>query len=82
MYSRISRSKIFDHYLKRICNLTQQYGIYTIEIKSPSKLHARYLLQTDDVDIELSKLSQNTYIIYNIKTHKERIRYSLTMYLQ
>ena len=36
--------KIIDHYLKGICNITQQYGIYTIEIKSPSKFHGRYLL--------------------------------------
>ena len=50
------KRQIIDHYLKRICNLTQQYGIYTIEIYSPSKFHGRYLLQTDDVDIEFSKL--------------------------
>ena len=42
--------------LKGICNITKQYGIYTIEIKSPSTFHGRYLLQTDDVDIEFSKV--------------------------
>ena len=26
------KRQIIDHYLKGICNLTQQYGIYTIEI--------------------------------------------------
>ena len=32
------------------------YGIYTIELQSPSKFHGIYLLQTDDVDIEFSKV--------------------------
>ena len=49
MYSRNSISKIKrqfnDHYLKGIFNITQLYGIYTIEINSPSKIHGRYLLQ-------------------------------------
>ena len=45
-----------DHYLKGICNLTQQYGINTIEMQSPVKFHGRYLLQTDDLDIEFSKV--------------------------
>ena len=47
------KRQIFDHYLKRISKITQQYGIYTIEIKSPSKFQGRY--QTEDVDIEFSK---------------------------
>ena len=36
--------------------ITQQYGIYTIGNSSPKKFHGRYLLQTDDVDIEFSKV--------------------------
>ena len=48
--------QIVDHYLKGICNLTQQYGNYTIEIQTPCKFQGRYLLQTDDVDIEFSKV--------------------------
>ena len=48
--------QFIDHYFKEICNLTQQYGIYTIEIQTPSKFHVRYLLQTDDVDIEISRV--------------------------
>ena len=51
-----NKRQIIDHYLKGICNLTQQYGIYTIEIQSPSKFHGKYLIQTDDVDIEFSKV--------------------------
>ena len=50
------KRQFIDHYLKGICNLTQQYGIYTIEIHSPSKFHGRYLLQIDDVDIEYLKV--------------------------
>ena len=45
------KRQVIDHYLKEICNLTQQYGIYIIEKQTPSKFHGRYLLQTDDVDI-------------------------------
>ena len=52
---KVKRQTI-DHYLKGINNIKKQYGIYTIEIKSPSKFHGRYLLQTDDVDIEFSKV--------------------------
>ena len=59
MRSRISRSKIqrqiVDHFLQMICTLSQQYGIYTIELQSPSTFRVKYLLHTDDVDIEFSK---------------------------
>ena len=50
------KRQIIDHYIKGIYNLTQQYGIYTLEIQTPSKFHGRYLLQTDDIDIEFSKV--------------------------
>ena len=50
------KRKIIDHYLKRIFNLTQQYGIYSIEIQTPSKFHDRYLVQIDNVDIKFSKV--------------------------
>ena len=43
---------ILDHYLKGICSLTSQYGLYTVEIRSPNAFHDRYLIQTDDVDVE------------------------------
>ena len=51
-----TKRQVIDHYLKGVCNLTQQYGIYTIEKQTPSKFHGRYLLQTDDVDIEFSRV--------------------------
>ena len=50
------KRQIVDHYLKAICNLTQQYGIYTIEISTASKFHGKYVIQTDDIDIEFSKV--------------------------
>ena len=42
--------------LKRIGNLTQQYGIYTIELSTANKFHGKYVIQTDDIDIEFSKV--------------------------
>ena len=39
-----------------MCSLTSQYGIYTTEIKSPNTFQYKYLIQTDDVDIEFSKV--------------------------
>ena len=46
----------YKHYLKDICSLTQQYGIYTIEIRTPRTLHGKYVIQTDNIDLEFSKV--------------------------
>ena len=35
------KKQIVDHYIKEICNLTQQYGIYTIELNTASKYHGK-----------------------------------------
>ena len=51
-----NKRQIIDHYLKGICNLTQPYGIYTIELSTESRYHSKHVIQTDDVDIEFSKL--------------------------
>ena len=51
-----SKRQLLDHYLKGICSLTSHFGIYTIEIKSPNAFHNRYLIQTDNVDIEFSNV--------------------------
>ena len=56
------KRQIIDHYLKGICNLTHQYGTHTIEIQSPSKFHGKYLIQTDDVDIEDSRELSKSFI--------------------
>ena len=50
------KRQLLDHYLKGICSLTSQCGIYTIEIKSPNAFPDKYPIQTDDVDIEFSKV--------------------------
>ena len=42
--------------MKDICNLTQQYGIYTIEISPPNTDHRKYVIQTDDIELEFSKV--------------------------
>ena len=42
------KRQLLDRYLKGICSLTSQYGIYAIEIRSPSAFHDKYLIQTDD----------------------------------
>ena len=78
------KRQILYHYLKGICNITHQHGIYTIEIKSPSTFHGRYLLQTDDVDIEFSKVF--TEYIKNIQHQNSQgansVTKSLTMNFQ
>ena len=65
------KRQLLDHYLKGICSLTSQYGIYTKEIRSPNAFHDRYLIQTDDVNIETSKV-----FTQNIKSiqHQNSIR--------
>ena len=50
------KRQLLDHYLKGICSLTSQNGIYTIEIRSPNTFLDRYLIQTDDVDIGFSNV--------------------------
>ena len=50
------KRQIVDHYLKGICFLTQQYGIYTLKLSKASKFHGKSVIQTDDVDIEFSKV--------------------------
>ena len=49
------KRQIIEHYLKNICNLTQQYGIYTIEFSTPNPNHRKYVIQTEFLDLEFSK---------------------------
>ena len=46
------KRQIIEHYLKDICKLTQQYGIYTIEISTRRTSYNKYVIQTDDIDLE------------------------------
>ena len=50
------KRQIIEHYLNDICNLTQQYGIYTIEFSTTQTAHNKYVIQTDDIDLEFSKV--------------------------
>ena len=54
------KRQIVDHYLKRICNLTQQYGIYTTELSTASEFHGKYVIQTAEIDIKFS----NVFTVY------------------
>ena len=49
------KRQIIEHYLKDICNLTQQNGIYTIEFSTPNTAHRENVIQTDDIELEFSK---------------------------
>ena len=61
-YAKIKK-QFFEHYLKDICNLTQQYGLYTIEFSTPNIAYRKYVIQTDDNELEFSKV-----FIENIKS--------------
>ena len=50
------KRQIIEHYLKDICSLTQQYGIYTIEISTTRTLLGKHVIQTDDMDLEVLKV--------------------------
>ena len=50
------KRQFIEHYLKDICNLTQQYGIYTIEFSTSNTAHRKYVIQTDDIELEISKV--------------------------
>ena len=65
------KRQLLDYYLEGICSLTSQYGIYTIEVSSPNAFADKYLIQTDDVDIEFSKVF--TEYIKNIQ-HQNKQR--------
>ena len=50
------KRQIIEHYLKDICTLTQQNGVYTREISTPRTIHGKYVIQSDDIDLEFSKV--------------------------
>ena len=50
------KRQIIEHYSKDICNLTQQYGIYTIDFSTPNTAHRNYVIQTDAIELEFSKV--------------------------
>ena len=64
------KRQIIEQYLKDICNLTQQYGIYTIEFSTPNTAHRKYVIQTDDIELEFSKVF--TEYIKSIQYHNSQ----------
>ena len=76
------KRQIIEPYLKDICNLTQQYRIYTIEFSAPNTDHRKYIIQTDDIELEFSKVFIEYIKTYNIIIDKEQTPYSLTKFLQ
>ena len=64
------KRQIIEHYLKEICNLSQQYGIYTIEISTPRTSHNKYVIQTDNIDLEFSNVF--TEYIKSIQYHNSQ----------
>ena len=72
------KRQIIDHYLKDICNLTQHYGIYTIEFTSPNPNHHKYVIQTDDLDLEFSKVFSE--YIKSIQYHNSQRANSIFTY--
>ena len=62
------KRQLIDHYIKDIARITQQYGIYTIEICTPR--NDKYIIQTDDLDLKFSKVF--TEYIKNIQNHNSQ----------
>ena len=64
------KRQIIDHYLKDISKIKQQYGIYTIGISTPRIGYNKYVIQTDDLDLEFLKVF--TEYIKNIQHHNSQ----------
>ena len=62
------KRQLIDHYIKDIAKITQQYGIYTIEVCTPG--NNKYVIQTDDLDLEFSKVF--TEYIKNIQYYNSQ----------
>ena len=63
------KRQLIEHYIKDICKITQQYGIYTIEISTPQPYN-KYIIQTDDLELEFSKVF--TEYIRSIQYHNSQ----------
>ena len=61
------KRQLIEHYLKDISKIRQQYGIYTIEISTPRIGYNKYVIQTDDLDLEFSNVF--TEYIKSIQYH-------------
>ena len=64
------KRQVIEHYLKDISNLTQQYGIQTIEFSTTNPNHRKYVIQTDDLELGFSKVFLE--YIKSIQYHNSR----------
>ena len=71
------KRQILDHYLKGIIKTTSYYGLFTNEILPPKSNQKIHQIQTNDIDVEFSKVF-TVYVKkkYCTKFHKEQTRYS------
>ena len=73
------KRQLIDHCIKDIAKITQQYSIYTIGICTPG--NNKYVVQTDDLDLEFSKVFTEYIKIYNTINHREQTQYSQIKFL-
>ena len=64
------KKELIDHYLKDIPKITQQYGIYTIEISTPRIGYNKYVIQTDYLHSEFSNVF--TEYVKSIQYHNSQ----------
>ena len=64
------KRQITEHYLKDISKITQQCGIYTREISTPRIGYNKYVIQTDDLDLEFSNVF--TEYMKSIQNHNSQ----------
>ena len=67
-----TRRRVLDHYLKGICKITSYYRMFTNEVLPSQTNQTQHQIQTDDIDLDFSKLLKQ---IFNIKNHKEQIQF-------
>ena len=62
------KRQLIDNYIKDIAKITQQYGIYTIEVHTPG--NNKYVIQTHNLDLEFPKVF--TEYIKNIQYYNSQ----------
>ena len=64
------KRQLIEHFIKGISKIKQQYGIYTIEISLPRIGYSKYIIQTDDLDLEFSNVF--TEYVKSIQYHNSQ----------
>ena len=76
------KRQILDHYLKSRSKITSFYGIIPIEIVTSKTNHITHQIQTNDIDIEISKVFTDYIKIIQRQNSQRQIQYSQTMFFQ